>query len=359
MKKQNHRRGHALAVITLAVATAGAAVEAQAFEYTLSGQVNRLLTSVDDGTQSRLFQADNVNSQTRFRFTGAHQFAPGLKAGINWEVGYTSNPSSGISMTTRSVDATFNERHAEAYLLTDYGKVSFGQGDGAANGGMEVDLSGTSVISYSSVTDIGGKFAFRNAAGFGPTIDSTIGNLDFESRYDRVRYDSPKFGPISVSVSYGNKGNSDVYEAAGWAATEIGGGHRIAGALGFSREQKGGVAGNEDTAGGSASLLLSNGLNFTVGAASSQDDSPASVRKKYGYAKVGYTNGRHSVSIDYGRGEDFALNGDRSEAYGLGYVYAPEKWLDLYAGIKQHKLDRVAESYDKVSFVTAGMRLKF
>lgn len=65
------------------------------------------------------------------------------------------------------------------------------------------------------------------------------------------------------------------------------------------------------------------------------------------------------MSIDYGRGEDFSLNGDRSEVYGLGYVYAPEKWLDLYAGIKQHKLDRAAESYDKASFATAGMRLKF
>jgi predicted porin len=344
--------------MTLAVAAAGAAVDAQAFEYTLSGQVNRLLTSVDDGTQSRLFQADNVNSQTRFRFTGAHQFAPGLKAGINWEVGYTSNPSSAISMSARSVDATFNERHAEAYLLTDYGKVSLGQGDGAANGGMEIDLSGTSVISYSSVTDIGGKFAFRNGAGFGPTIDSTIGNLDFESRYDRVRYDSPKFGPLSASVSYGNKGNSDVYEASSWLGTNLGG-HRLAAALGFSREQKGGNAGNEDTAGGSASLLLSNGLNFTVGAATSRDDGPAALRKKFGYAKVGYTIGRHSLTVDYGRGEDFALDGDRSESYGLGYVFAPEKWLDLYAGIKQHKLDRAAEHFDKVSFATAGMRLKF
>lgn len=359
MKNFNTRRGHALAAATLAVAAAGAAVDAQAFEYTVSGQVNRLLTSVDDGMQSRLFQADNVNSQTRLRLAGAHQFAPGLTAGINWEVGYTSNPSSGISMSVRSVDATFNERHAEAYLLTDYGKVSFGQGDGAANGGLEVDLSGTSVISYSSVTDIGGKFAFRNGASFGPTIESTIANLDFESRYDRLRYDSPKFGPLSVSISYGNKGTSDVYEAASWFGTVFGGGHRISAALGFSREQKGGTAGNEDTAGGSASLLVSNGLNLTIGAASSRDDSPAALRKKFGYAKVGYTSGRHSVSVDYGRGEDFALDGDRSESNGLGYVYAPEKWLDLYAGIKQHKLDRESARFDTVSFAMAGMRLKF
>lgn len=359
MKNLNARKVHALAALSLAVAALGVALEAHAFEYRLSGQVNRLLTSVDDGTQSRLFNADNVNSQTRFRFTGAHEFAPGIKAGINWEVGYTSNPSSGISMTTRSVDATFNERHAEAYLLSQYGKVSFGQGDGAANGGMEVDLSGTTVIHYSGVTDIGGKFAFRNDAGFGPTIDSTIGNLDFESRYDRIRYDSPKLGPVSLSLSYGNKGNNDVHEAAAWLSTDIGGGHKMAAALGFSREQKGGLSGNEDTVGGSASVLLANGLNFTLGGGTSEDDNPALPKKKFGYAKIGYASGKHSVAIDYGRGEDFALDGDRSESYGVGYVYAAEKWLDVYAGLKQHKLDRPGASFDEVSFATAGMRLKF
>lgn len=355
--KSNRRSLRALPALVVAMsAFAGASVDA--FEYKLSGQVNRLLTSVDDGTQSRLFNADNVNSQTRFRFTGSHEFAPGFAAGINWEVGYTSNPSSGLSMTTRSVDATFNERHTEAFLLTDWGKVSFGQGDGAANGGTEADLSGTSVIQYSSVTDIGGKFAFRNAAGFGPTIDSTIGNLDFESRYDRLRYDTPNLGPVHFSLSFGNKGDNDVYEVASWLNADVGG-HKVAAALGWSREKKGGVAGNEDTVGGSVSFLANNGLNFTAAAGTSEDDDPASLKRKYGYVKAGYTFDKHAFSVDYGRGEDFAVEDDRSKAFGLGYVYAAQKWLDVYAGIKQHQLDRVGASYDDISFVTAGLRLKF
>lgn len=332
---------------------------AHAFEYTLSGQVNRLLTSVDDGTDTRLFHADNVNSQTRFRFTGSHEYTPGIKAGIYWEVGYTSNPSSGISMANRSVDATFNERHAEVFLQSDrWGKVSFGQGDGAANGGMEVDLSGTSVINYSSQTDIGGSFAFRNAAGPGPTIGSTMGNLDFESRYDRIRYDTPKLGPLSLSVSFGDKSNHDVFEAATWYGTGLAGG-KLAAALGWSRERKGGVAGNEDTFGGSASYLAGNGVNVTLAAGASEDDNPASPRKKYAYGKLGYITGKHAVSVDYGRGQDFAVAGDRSKAFGLGYVYAAEKWLDLYGGVKQHQLDRAAATFDDIRFVTAGLRLKF
>lgn len=353
-KTSRKTTGTALTAIALLCVTNAA----NAFDYTLSGQVNRLITSVDDGTQSKLFHADNVNSQTRFRFTGSHEFRPGLKAGINWEVGYTSNPSSSISMTNRSVDATFNERHAEVFLQSAWGKASFGQGDGAANGGMEVDLSGTSIINYSSQTDIGGAFAFRNSAGFGPTIASTMGNLDFESRYDRIRYDTPKLGPVSFSVSFGDKGNNDVWETAAWLNSDFAGG-KVSGALGWSRERKGGVTGNEDTFGGSASFLARNGVNVTLAAGTSEDDNPATEKKKYAYGKLGYITGKHAVSVDYGRGQDFALAGDSSKAFGVGYVYAAEKWLDLYGGVKQHRLDRAAANFDDIRFVTAGLRLKF
>lgn len=347
-----------LRVAAAAIALGAVATASQALEYKLSGQINRLLTQVDDGTQSHLFHADNVNSQTRFRFTGSHEVMPGLTAGINWEVGYTSNPSSGISMTTRSVDATFNERHAEAYLLGGWGKVSFGQGDGAANGGMEVDLSGTSVINYSSSTDIGGNFAFRQGAAFGPTIASTIGNLDFESRYDRVRYDSPALGPLTFSGSVGTKGNNDVYELAARADTPLAGG-KLAAALGWSREKKSGVAGNEDTVGGSVSWLAANGFNATLAVGQSEDDNPAQPKKKYGYGKLGYITGKHAVSIDYGRGEDFAVAGDEADSFGVGYVYSAAKWIEFYGGAKQHKLDRAGSNFDNVTFVTVGTRLKF
>lgn len=67
-----------------------------------------------------------------------------------------------------------------------------------------------------------------------------------------MRYDTPKLGPVSFSVSFGDKGNNDVWETAAWLNPDFAGG-RIAGALGWSRERRGGVAGNEDTFGGSLS----------------------------------------------------------------------------------------------------------
>lgn len=119
------------------------------------------------------------------------------------------------------------------------------------------------------------------------------------------------------------------------------------------------MSGNEDTVGASVSWLASNGLNVTLAAGAAEDDNPAVARKKFGYAKVGYIVGKHAVSVDYGRGDDFALAGDKADTFGIGYVYTPQTWLELYAGAKQHRLDRPSSDFDNVTFFMVGSRLKF
>ena len=111
--------------------------------------------------------------------------------------------------------------------------------------------------------------------------------------------------------------------------------------------------------GGSVSWLASNGLNLTLAAGTSEDDNPTVAKKKFAYGKVGYITGKHAVSIDYGRGDDFAVAGDEASSFGVGYVYTAQKWMELYAGAKQHKLDRPGSNFDNVTFVTVGTRLKF
>ena len=330
----------------------------QAQEFKVSGQLNRLLMRVDDGTRSRGIHADNVNSQTRLRITAAHDIAPWLKVGANWENGYTENPSSLVDMNNASVDATVNKRHADIYFLGEWGKLSVGRGDGAANGGMECDLSGTTVISYSGITDIGGGFAFRGGAAVGPTIAATIGNLDFESRYRRQRYDTPRFGPLTLSVSEGRKDDHGVSELAAWYAGELPVG-KLAAALGWSRERKGGVAGDEDTGGGSVSWLAPGGVNLTLAAGASVDDTPAKPRKTFIYGKLGYLSGKHAVSLDYAKGGDFKVAGDRSWMLGIGYVYTATTWMELYAGAKRHGLDCAGCSFNDITFMVVGTRLKF
>ncbi len=355
-------------VLSAAVASALAvlAAPAHALEAKISGQVNRAIMHADDGITSEIFHVDNDNSSTRFRFTGSEDLGGGLKVGIVWETEYQSNDSDKVTLSPLVKNAggtAFGERKMEIYFAGAFGQVTLGQGDGAMNGGIEVDLSGTSVIGYSGTTDIGKAMAFRTTAG--GTTTATIGNSvsqqDFESRYDRLRYDSPKLGPITIAVSTGQSGGNDVNEYGIWFSQDLGAGGKIAGALGFSTEDKSTVApaaaGDEETTGGSISWLSRAGWNVTVAVSNVEDDTGR--KKKFQYIKGGYMMGAHAFSIDFARGEDQAAVGDEAEHIGFQYVYLASKAVEIYAGVKNVSLDRPATALEDIQIVTVGSRVKF
>jgi predicted porin len=342
-----------------------AQAQAQGLQVKISGHVNRALMAVDDGQRSETFFVDNDNSSTRFRFVGSADLTPGLKAGVLWEVEYQGNDSNLVNMPNsptgpgRSTGGpTFGERHTNVFLEGRWGKLTLGQGDGAANGGVEVDLSGTSVAHYAGNTDIAGGFHFRDAAGAltGPTITASSSQQDFESRYDLVRYDTPVFGGFRLAGSFGTKGNSDVKELALWYSSNLGAIGRLAGALGYSRRNV--AAGDDEIFGGSISWLHGSGFNLTLGA-TNRDDPAAGRDKKFGYVKVGYKTGKHAFSVDFGRGEDQAAAGDEADFYGVGYVYNPVAWADIYALLKQHTLDRPSANFQDVTVLLVGTRVRF
>lgn len=59
------------------------------------------------------------------------------------------------------------------------------------------------------------------------------------------------------------------------------------------------------------------------------------------------------------RGEDQVLVGDEADFYGIGYVYTPAKWIDLYAALKQHTLDRSVGGFQDVNILMVGSRARF
>lgn len=260
-----------------------------------------------------------------------------------------------MNFASPSVSAEFAERHIDAYLSGGFGKVSLGQGNGAANGGMENDVAGTTLVTYSGMTDLGGAIQF---GGMGPAIGATTGNLDFESRYDRLRYDAPKLGPLDIAVSVSTKSGNDVYELAIHPRIKMGGSN-LRSAIGYSVEKKGGALGDEQTLGVSASYLFPSGFNGTVAHGTQSSDAAGSVDKEITYFKLGYKTGDHAMSLDYGIGSDFDQAGDDSTGYGVGYVYTAAKWIELYAGAKIHSLDRAGFNADDITVISAGTRIKF
>ena len=89
---------------------------ASAFEITLSGQVNRLIMSVDNGEESGVVNADNSVSGTRVRVKGHGEVNDDLTAGIYYEYQLQSNPSDKI-MKTASIRMVLAAMSAPATIF--------------------------------------------------------------------------------------------------------------------------------------------------------------------------------------------------------------------------------------------------
>lgn len=329
---------------------------AQGIEVKLSGQINRALMNVDDGTDDEWFNVDNGNSSTRFRFNAEGDVMPGLKAGILWEVEYKSNPSSDVRFGDRQIDPSLNERHLDLFFRGGWGTLRLGQGDGAANGASEVDLSGTTVAHYASTGDVGGAFQYRSGGALsGTSIASTLSNQDFESRYDRLYYLSPSFSGFTGEASLGNK-ESDIVEFAVRYSGRLEALGNLAAAIGYSKEDALPGGTDDKTFGGSVSWLHPSGFNLTY---THTDRDFAGRDSKFDYFKAGYKSGAHAVSIDYGIGQDQAASGDEAKVYGIGYVFTPIAWAEIFALLKQHSIERSGASLDDIQFFMVGSRIKF
>ncbi|MDJ0784554.1 MAG: porin [Desulfosarcinaceae bacterium] len=328
-----------------------------AVEVTLSGQVNRALMWADNGNDSEVFHVDNDNSSTRFRLTGSEQVNDLVTVGIGWENQFESNSSASVDIGQNSDgSAPFTERKLEAYFETPYGKLSIGQGDGAANGTAEMDLSGTSVIMYSGVNDTASSFTFRDDDDTPiATIGSTRSNFDGLSRNDRLRYDSPKFRGFTFSAS---ATNGDAYELALRYAADYGAPGKVAFALGYANSQDRADPEFEQI-GGSLSWLHSSGVNVTL-AGGSRDIDDANRDPVNFYFKLGYKTGIHAVAVEYGLTEELAQEDDESNNYGVAYVISPWRGTEFYGTYRIFELDREGvNDIEDINQVMVGTRVKF
>ena len=391
----------------------GTAVQAQtAPTVQVYGQVSRALLFADDGTQSKWFHVDAEPSGTRLGVTGTGQALPALRYGFRIEVDLQSNESQRVTFTpqanssgNQSPQSTFNgvdedhggfaDRYFDAWLEGGWGRLHMGQGDGAANGASESDLSGTGMANGIGVADLGGGINFRDSAtkAFGPNLNSTLNQQDFESRYDRLMYVSPTFAGFRGQVSWGQKAasgitvtntlgqsvsaNTDVKEASLWYGGKMGGLGELAAALGWSERGANVPGGTTDEyMGGSISWLHTSGFNLTASytkrdqpLTAAQDAAGFSLESKFMYFKAGFKRGAHAVAVDYAIGKDFSAKDDEAKMIGIGYVWNPVRWLEIWASYKVQSLDRpgstngatvtAATTFDDVTIGTIGTRVRF
>jgi len=371
----------------LSVAIAGAMatpMAAQAVKYKLSGQINRAVVFMDDGVQSDVRHEDNIASGTRVRLRGSEDLGNGMKVGFYWEFQTSSNPSNGGGNTGNFPDAnsdgnqnTAQIRHANVWFSGNWGRLQIGQGDGAANGAVEADLSGTAVSgTYSGRTSFTAGIRWRTSNGGnlgGLRAGQTFNSFDAFSRYDNIRYDSPALGPVVIS---GSIGNDNKWEVVGRVNTALAGG-QLSGAIFYGENDQGGTFGTgiDSRYGGSVSYLFSQGTNITGHWAENEFEATGAPEGTSWSVKLGHKWGPHAVSIGYGEAEDVpgltllgaGVGGANAETedtgFNIGYVHSLKKAnAELYASYFHQELDHNIVglgSAEDIDVFVVGARVKF
>lgn len=159
------------AAVSAALIVPGAA---PAFEAKLSGQVSRMVVLPDDAVGDEIQHQDIGWSGSRFRFTGSEEADNGLTWGFRFEIQARNNNAGTNGGQLGNNGDNQDNRYQDLYLSGDFGRISFGKGDGASNGGTEVDMSGTALASAAPLQDNWGDLrscrTARNGARFSPCL---------------------------------------------------------------------------------------------------------------------------------------------------------------------------------------------
>jgi predicted porin len=334
---------------------------------TFSGQVNPAFNIVDDGLSTEAFIVDNDTSGTRFRLDAeAPLDATSIAATI--EIGASPNNSYDVWQLDTQTDADFNVRRAEVTFRNDrYGRLQLGKGSSAADDTAEYDLSLVAgPIMYSGVADIVGGIQFTDGTDYsGTTVGDAFFNFDSD-RLGRIRYDSPMFGPLQASASYGQDGRWAAAVTLGgdygdWSGWTVGDFTLLAAASVYDTEDD---ALDYAYAASGSVLHDPTGLSLTLstgGYKLEEGEDPSNFYAKLAWDAEFWPLGPTSFGIDYTDGSDISSAGADATSIGIAAVQRIERYgIDLYGQLRRYELEGGTEpGLRNITVGTFGTKFTF
>ncbi len=352
----------------------GVAPAAHAFDFKLSGQVNRAIIAADNGKSSGVGFVDNHSSNTRFGFSGSQDVNPNYSIGFDYVIGLGDNQSSNYDINhSGSSGVGIQNRQANVYLKGDFGKFTLGKQDGAANSTSKVDYSGLTDLGGGSVVDdYFGGLSFVNGAGAITSVKNVYSNFDALSRVNAIRYDTPNFNGATLSVSYDE---GQAIEVAPRYEHKFADGVKFGAALDYvdsgQRNQTVTPTGRTTSGnsfkeyGGSASVLLPSGLNFFAqykrrNYSNTTYSNGNSLNNAQSYSGgIGYIVGKNHFQGFFGQTDDLYTSNSQARNYGVAYRYDLMKAVNMYASYHHLTANNLDTNAKDINLVFAGVRVKF
>lgn len=375
------------ALVALGVAFAGQATAGEArvmknskdqVSLKVTGQFSTEMHMVDDGFSTRVRHQDANYSSSRFRFLADSKVNANLKVRGVAEI--AMNDARNAPSNAR---ATFNSGRSGNDLQTrktevifthnQMGRVYIGAGSAGADGVMNINTHGV----YSSLPGFMGLIAsshqFKEDKDTlsGASVGGQFADLDFNSRQQRVRYDTPAVGGFMLTMSHSDR---QTVEAA----------LRFSGKM-FDSKVKAGIGtaqmsgeGEEfdEMYGAQVSMAHKSGLGFTMGcgfqkraakvtssAGIQETDNDRSGCHTQGHLKRKFNSlGASTIVVEYDRKANMQSHGDVATGVGVNFHQKIDAAaLEVWVKYSNYDLEREvgSASVEDIDIISLGTRMKF
>ncbi len=369
---------------------------AEAVEFSIGGQVNRVVRFAESGDEDGENHQDGAEAASRITFKawqtfGDDQLDDDVIGDASAESARSSAESSAESIgwgntltlwtileislleDQDGVDEDFPDingansdedaqlRRAALGIAGKLGQFIAGRYDSASYGLVRTDLSASGLAVNNDHRNNAGIFV-RDMGGF--TFDRLgewVGNGDGR-RVNTVRYDTPRWRGCFASIAHSDDGDDSDGDEMSDAALRCSKNYEDAGVKVAGGLQWQNWDGEGDSFGGTASILhTGTGLSFTGSYNTMDFDATGRDDADNFYAKLGYdfNEGRTGIGAAYGESTDHNFNGADAEHFEFGVQHNVVGLLDLYTSYMMYETDDNGTDNEDVDVIIVGARLKF
>ena len=345
----------------LAIAISGALtvpMAAQAVEFKVGGHVNRAILFTDDGRGSDVRHVDNTNSSSRINLKGSEALGVGgMKVGFYVEFEHSGNRASSHTMKgPDTTNATVGLRHSAIWFSGKWGKLWAGHTNNAYNGALGKDFNALflSGVAFDARNLLAGSTQFRNGTTGGNVTSLSSTNSGFHGgRKSNLHYITPKMGPFSAAIS--------IAENEQWSMRA-----NLDGSFSGAKYGVGGGYEDEENENGFSHWGVNGSVQFSQGTSLkvtySERDFVAAGRTDAQnlYIKLAHSWGNNAIGVDFNQTDDLAAVNDEYTGWGVGFVHnIPGPKVQLFAGYRNHDLDRPGTSVEDIDEFNVGARVRF